>query len=347
MKKQPRRKTWDVSGFLLFFCTSAITVTIAFFAYSLVDVFSHGNKLAIALTVLGAIFLTAIVCTLCDVIRRRIMIDRPVSRILSATEKIAKGDFSVRLDVSHSLERYDDYDLIMENLNAMSEELSKSELLKKDFISNVSHEIKTPLAVIQSYASLLKEETDGETRAKYTQTILFATQRLNRLVQDVLLLNKLENQGLKPERAPVKLHDQLAECILQYEDLLERKNISLSCDLEETEIDSVAPYLEIVWNNLLSNAVKFTPENGEISVSLTGTGKGAIVCVTDSGCGISPQTGARIFDKFYQADSSRAQEGNGLGLALVKKVIDLLGGEISVKSEEGKGSTFTVRLKGE
>lgn len=337
----------DISGFLLFFGTSAITVTIAFLAYMLVDHHSHGNKTAIAFTVLGAILLTALACTFCDVIRRRVMIDKPVSKILSATEKIAKGDFSVRLEVSHSLEKYDDYDLIQENLNAMAEELSKSELLKKDFISNVSHEIKTPLAVIQSYASLLQKETDGELRAKYTQTILFATERLNRLVQDVLLLNKLENQGLKLERSPVKLHDQLAECILQYEDLLDKKNIRLTCDLEETEIYSIPQYLEIVWNNLFSNAVKFTPTGGKISVSLTKSGKGATVCVTDSGCGISPEAGARIFDKFYQADPSRAQEGNGLGLALVKKVIDRLGGEISVKSEQGKGSTFTVRLKGE
>ena len=133
--------------------------------------------------------------------------------------------------------------------------------------------------------------------------------------------------------------------ILSFENLLEEKNIALECDLDEVEIVSSPTYLEIVWNNLLSNAVKFTPEGGTISVSLKKAGENVVVKVTDTGCGISPEVGARIFDKFYQGDTSHAQEGNGLGLALVKKVIDILGGEITVSSELGKGSTFTIILK--
>ena len=163
---------------------------------------------------------------------------------------------------------------------------------------------------------------------------------------NVLKLNKLENQTLSPAFRRFRLDEMLAEAALAYEDVIERKHIDLICDLEETEIASAPDYLEIVWNNLLSNAVKFTGEGGTISLSLRTEGGKAIVRVADTGCGISAETGKHIFEKFYQGERSHAQEGNGLGLALVKKVIDLIGGEISVESEVGKGSAFTVTLHG-
>lgn len=346
MSNSPRKKTTSFIGYLIFFATIAVVVSLALMLFMLVNRKTAGNQVALALSTLAIIIAFSLICTLIDVLRRKIMIDRPVREILAATERIASGDFSTRLKTLHSYDKYDDYDLIMENLNAMAAELGKSEILKTDFISNVSHELKTPLAIIQNYGSLLKTEQNAEKRAKYVDTILNATKRLTDLITNILKLNKLENQELNLEYEKIRLDAQLAEAVLNYEELIDEKEIEIDCDLDELEIVSVKSCLEIVWNNLLSNAVKFTERSGKITVTLKKDGKNAVVQVKDTGCGISPETGAHIFDKFYQGETSHSGEGNGLGLALVKKVIDLVGGEISVKSELGKGSTFTVTLKG-
>ena len=234
----------------------------------------------------------------------------------------------------------------MENLNAMTAELEKSEILKTGFISDISHEIRTPLAIIQNYVHSLQNEDGETTRKQYTETIISACKRLNNLISNILVLNKLENQTLSIAHETVKLHDSITDAILRYEEIIEKKELEIECNLTEMEIISSSSLLEIIWNNLLSNAIKFTENKGKISINLKPTQKGAVIEISDTGCGISPEIGARIFDKFFQVDSSRLQEGNGLGLALVKRVIDLLGGEISVSSVIGHGSTFTITLKG-
>lgn len=344
MKRKGKFGEW-ILGILIPFLTVFVIVSVTLAIFVAVEK-RWGDKPAIVSTVMMlTIFMFAILFTLGDVLRRKITTERSVHAILEATERIAAGDFSARLEIKHVYEKYNDYDLIMENINAMAAELQKSETLNADFISNVSHEIKTPLAVIRNYVSLLATEKDEEARQKYAQTVTLATQRLTNLVTNVLKLNKLENQQLSFEREKIRLDEMLAESALAFEDEYEKKGLELDCDLDEVEIYSCAGYLEIVWQNLISNAVKFTPKGGKISISLKKEGKNAVVKVQDSGCGISAADGARIFDKFYQGDTSRASEGNGLGLALVKKVIDLVGGEISVVSELGKGSIFTVKLR--
>ena len=346
MRSQPKKKTSSWAGYVIFFLTIAVTVGVALTIFVVVNRNSDGNSAVIAFTMLAVIVVISLLCTGIDIVRRKIMIDAPVRKILQATERIAKGDFSVRLETAQTYETYDDSDLIMENVNAMAAELSKSEILKADFVSNVSHELKTPLAIIQSYAKLLeKEGLSEELRIKYAQTICAAAKRLNDLVGNILKLNKLEHQELTPETEAVRLDEMLAEAVLGFEELIEQKELTLSCELDEATVVSSKSYLEIVWNNLLSNAVKFTEKGGTIGVSVKKSADGAIVTVSDTGCGISPETGARIFDKFYQGDTSHSGEGNGLGLALVKKVIDVLGGEISVSSEVGKGSVFTIVLR--
>ncbi|MDE6371990.1 MAG: sensor histidine kinase, partial [Clostridia bacterium] len=257
---------------------------------------------------------------------------------------IAKGDFSVRLNIDSRLD-FGGYDEIMQNLNLMAQELSKSEILKSDFIANVSHELKTPLAVIQSYCQLLQERNldEGE-RIKYAQALIQASKKLTALVTNILKLNKLENQQILTDLEDVKINSQLEELIVNYVDAIEEKGIELEVDLQEVSVNSVAGYLEIVWSNLLSNAIKFTDSGGKIKVTAKQIDGKAVVSVSDSGVGMTPKTGGRIFEKFYQGDTSHTQEGNGLGLALVKKVIDKLGGSISVSSELGKGSTFTVTI---
>ena len=345
-KRRSSGSGFSIAGALLFFALVAGVIQIAILTYDHIIERTQNTGL-IAVLMLIVVLMLSTVCTVVDVVRRKIMVDRPVKKILSAAERIARGDFSVRLTPSHPYGKYDEYDLIMENLNVVAVELGKSEILKTDFISNVSHELKTPLAIIQNYATLLqKENLDDETRKKHAKTLQNASRRLSDLITNILKLNKLENQELKPDIQKFNLTEALAETVLQYEELIETKRLELACDFEEILITSSPSYLEIVWNNLLSNAVKFTEAGGKIGVTLRYENGKALVKISDTGCGISPETGAKIFEKFYQGDTSHAQEGNGLGLALVKKVIDVLGGEISVSSELGKGSTFTIVLKG-
>ena len=346
MKKGVNKRAW-FSGAVIFFAVVALIIQVAVLVFDYIEDRTQ-NKGLIAILMLVIVFMLAGVCTVADIIRRRYMVDRPVKKILTATERIAQGDFSVRLEITHPYGRYDHYDLIMDDLNTMAAELEKTEVLKTDFISNVSHELKTPLTVIKSYTALLrKKDLDEETRLKYLDALSQATDRLNGLITNILRLNKLENQEIKPEMERFDLGEALGECVLSFEEIIEKKNIELVCEFdEEVLIYSSKSYLDIVWSNLLSNAVKFTDEGGRVEVKLKKEGEKAIVSVTDTGCGLSAESGARIFEKFYQGDTSHASEGNGLGLALVKKVIDVLGGTLSVSSEVGKGSTFTVLLKG-
>lgn len=348
MKRGSQTK-FSLLGALIFFLTIAAVVTVAVMLYAVVAEKSGGNKGVIAGAMICVILFLALVCTLVDLVRRQTMVERPVARILAATDLIAAGDFSVRLAIAHPHSRYDEFDRIMENLNKMAEELSHTEVLHNDFVANVSHELKTPLAIIRNYAALLAGELPSGERKEYAETLLSASARMTALVTNILKLSKLEQHGISAEgeREKFRLDEQLAECIVQFEDAIEGKSLQLDCDLEEAEVVSSASYLEIVWNNLISNAIKFTPSGGKISVTLKNGNGRAVVAVSDTGCGISPEAGGRIFDKFYQEDASHAQQGNGLGLALVKKVIDILGGEIKVESVRGQGSTFTVSLNAE
>ena len=229
----------------------------------------------------------------------------------------------------------------------MAEELSSNSALRTDFVSNVSHELKTPLAVIRNYSKLLQSDTiTEEQRLEYAQGIDRATQRMTSLITNILKMNKLENQQISPKVQEYDLTEQVAECMLAFDDALERKHIDLQCEMDDRILVTADPeLLTLVWNNLLSNAVKFTPEGGSITVSVKPDDENAVVSVRDTGCGITKDTAKHIFDKFYQGDTSHATEGNGLGLALVKRVIDLTGGEISVSSTPGEGSTFTVKIK--
>ncbi|MGN0823928.1 MAG: ATP-binding protein [Candidatus Coproplasma sp.] len=341
--RKNKKKIRSLTGAILFFISISIVVSVAVIVLELVSKYTE-NKTVVAVVMLIAIIFLSLIATVIDYFRRKITVDKPVNEILSATDKIASGDFSVRLKITHDYAHYNEYDRVKENLNKMAAELEKTEVLHTDFISNVSHEIKTPLAIISNYASALQGDVDGETRKKYAQTLVSASERLTVLVQNILKLNKLENQQLTPELKSFSLDESLAQIIISYEELIESKGIELDCDLQEVTVISCPEYLEIVWHNLISNAIKFTERGGRVGVYLKKENGKAVVRVTDTGCGISKDIGERIFDKFYQGDTSHQREGNGLGLALVKKVIDVLGGQITVESQVGKGSTFTVAI---
>lgn len=344
-RKGYKKSSFSIVGAVIFFLTIAIVIQIAILTYDYI-IKRTQDKGLIALLILIVVLVLAAVCTVADYIRRKIMVDKPVERIMTATAKIASGDFSARVDTCHSYDKYDGYDLIAENINKMAEELGKSEVLKTDFIANVSHELKTPLAVIQSYSTALaSSDIDEETRLGYCRTINTASRRLSNLVSNILKLNKLENQKIMPEYESVDLTSLLSDIIISYESVIDEKEIELVCELDDVRVVSVSSYLEIVFGNLISNALKFSDLGGRVEITLKKQNTGAVLRVADNGPGISAETGKKIFEKFYQGDTSHSSEGNGLGLALVKKVIDILGGEISVESEVGKGSAFTVALK--
>ena len=278
--------------------------------------------------------------------RMKVVYDTPMQCISAATKQVAGGDFSVRVDPLHSEEKEDYLDLMIHDLNAMIAELGSIETLKTDFVSNVSHEIKTPLSVIQNYAQLLQSDTLSEVeRADYARTISDAAKRLNLLITNILRLNRLENQQLAPAAAEFDLSGQLTECLLGFESVWEEKHIEIEPEIEDgVTVCSDQELLSLVWNNLLSNAFKFTEPDGTVGVTMKGEDGFAVVSVWDTGCGIPPEARKHIFDKFYQGDTSHSTQGNGLGLALVKRVLDLTGGEISASSVPGEGSTFTVRI---
>lgn len=272
--------------------------------------------------------------------------EKPLHQLAEATDKVANGDFSVYIPTLHTLDRLDYLDVMILDFNKMVEELGSIETLKTDFVSNVSHEMKTPIAVIKNCAELLQMEQVSEVQRKeYGASIESAALRLSNLISNILKLNKLENQRLTPE---VKIYDvcrQLCECILQFEDAWDEKEIELETKIEDMAlIKADSSLLELVWNNLISNAIKFTEPGGSITICQISDEKYVKVSVSDTGCGMSRENMNHIFDKFYQGDTSHSKEGNGLGLALVKRVLELMDGDIQVISEEGIGSTFTVTL---
>lgn len=346
MKKNRNNRKENITGFFIFLLTSSFIVTFAVLIYDKVSKESN-NVLYLSLILIICIIILSIVMLVFDIFRRKIMIDKPVNEILAGTEKIINGDFSVQFKPIHRYGKYDEYDLIMDNLNKVAKELSKNELLKNDFISNVSHEIKTPLSIIKLYATELQnDELDEAVKEEYVNTIIKASDGLSLLVSNILKLNKLDNQAIFDEKKRISIASSIENSILNFETLLDSKGIDLECHLEEDVfMYADVNLLEIIWNNLISNAIKFSNQNGKIIIRLESLKDYISVSVKDFGIGMTKETGQRIFDKFYQGDSSHKIEGNGLGLALVKKVIDVIGGQISVDSKLNEGSIFVVRLK--
>ena len=282
-----------------------------------------------------------------DYVRRKRMVDRPVQQIMKALDQVMQGDFTVRIAPVKEFAGETGFNEIIKAINKMTAELQGTETLRTDFIANVSHELKTPLAVMGNYATMLQRPgISEEDRIEYAKAISHSSRRLAALITNILKLNKLENQQIFPKHEEYDLSGQLCESLLQFEDAWETRRLNIETDIEDgIRICSDAELLSLVWNNLISNAVKFTPEGGTIGMSLNADGNYVVVSVSDTGCGIDPETGKHIFEKFYQGDTSHATQGNGLGLALVKRVVDILRFEISVQSTPGQGSAFSVRIR--
>lgn len=267
-------------------------------------------------------------------------VSRPVTQLTAATRRIKEGDFTVRLPDNKQGEMGE----LMRSFNSMTEELSRTAYLQKDFISSISHEFRTPIASIKGFARLLQMPgLEESARQEYVELIAQESDRLSRLSNTLLRLSALERQMAPACLSTFQLDEQLRQVILQLEPAWSAQEIDWQLELEPVTIESDAELLMQVWINLLQNAVKFSEKGSPVEVTVAVTDK-AEVCITDHGIGMSEETMARIFDRFYQGDTSRSKEGVGLGLCLVKRIVDMLDGSIRVRSTPGVGSTFRVAL---
>ncbi len=270
----------------------------------------------------------------------RIVFLRPVHKLRTAMREVAKGDFSVRLDERRGLPELRE---IFADFNAMVQELGATEILQTDFVSNVSHEFKTPINAIEGYVTLLQGGPEAE-RELYIEKILFNTRRLSGLVGNILLLSKVDNQSIGAKQSVYRLDEQIRQAIVALEPAWSAKEIEFEVELDSVRYRGNESLMFHVWNNLLDNAVKFDPPGGQVRVRLTGEGERLCCTIDDSGPGLSEETKRHMYDKFYQGDGSHQSEGNGLGLALVKRILDLSGGTIEASDRPEGGCRFTVTL---
>ena len=292
-------------------------------------------------------FVTILVCVLLGtaisgIVSRWFL--KPINQLIDATKQVAKGDFSVRVDSSSVV---CDLQELVHSFNLMAEELGSIELFKKDFINTFSHEFKTPIVSIRGFARQLKKgNLTPQQRCEYTDIILSEAERLANMSSNILLLTKFENQQIITDRSCFQLDEQLRNCILLLEKQWGQKGISLNLELSPTPFYGNEEMLSHVWVNLLSNAIKFSPAESEIRISchIDSLREEVHVEIADQGIGMDQETLNHIFENFYQGDTSHSSEGNGLGLPLVKRIVELCGGYVTVTSELGKGTSFSVSL---
>lgn len=264
----------------------------------------------------------------------------PVKKLREGMQKVADGDFSVRLDEqSHSQEIREMY----AGFNMMVQELSATEILQSDFVSNVSHEFKTPINAIEGYATLL-QDCEISDQQEYVEKILFNTRRLSALVGNILLLSKIENRSIRTDKSCFRVDEQIRQSLLALESAWTAKDIAFDVELDEIEYLGSELLLHHVWDNLISNAVKFSPHGGNVCMRLFRKDARVVFVIEDEGSGLSEEAQKHLFDKFYQADTSHKQEGNGLGLALVRNVLDACGGSVTAQNRAQGGARFVVEL---
>jgi signal transduction histidine kinase len=329
---------------LIPFATVFCIVSIALPIFMAVLRKTQGNTGLTSLVMILVVAMLSLCFTVGDTIRRKITTERSVQAILEATERIAAGDFSARLKFGGVWKSYPAFNEMSASFNKMAEELENTEMLRGDFINNFSHEFKTPIVSIAGLAKLVnKGKLTEEQRAKYLTAIEEESLRLAAMATNVLKLTKVENQAILSDISTFNLSEQIRSCVLLLENKWERKSLELELDFREHEIEGNEELLKEVWINLLDNAVKFTPACGTVAVAIKEDIGKVSVTVSNTGSEISDENMKKIWNKFYQADESHSAEGNGVGLAIVKRVVDLHGGAISVKSGEGVTS-FTVDL---
>lgn len=329
---------------ILFVSTCSLMIFLGVFGRTIdYDILTEENISDAAIkTFFNLLFLSFIFLLLCA-IYNYLFVRRPLKRIIERENRLMNGDFSYT-EEKKSIRS--EYDLIEDGLNMVAKELGKVESLRDDFTSNISHEIKTPIAVLQNYAQLLDMGgLDEEKEKEYIHGIMNASQKLSAFATSVLKLTGLENREIYSTNVSFSLSDLLSECIIPYVDVIDEKNIDLDLDIAENiTITSDRELLGLAISNIISNAVKFTRPNGRVSISLLSMDNRYRISIRDSGSGISRDDIHHIFDKYYRGKNSSEAEGTGLGLAMVKRIADILGLRIEVESEVGKGSTFSLEI---
>ena len=338
-----RKGKWNYSLEFYFYwlnlCVFAATVIVAALIAAVLYQFFH-LTVEIPEAVYSVILCIALGATVSRFLSKKIL--APLSKVSQAMGKVAQGDFSVTLE---SNSKMNEIQKLYGNFNLMVKELLTTETLQTDFVSNVSHEFKTPINAINGYATLLQGNQDlTEEQSEYAEKILYNTRRLSGLVSNILLLSKIENQAIPVKKEAFRLDEQIRQAILALETKWSEKEIDLAAELEKVSYKGNGNLMLHIWLNLIDNAIKFSQKRGSICICLKASEQNILVSVRDYGCGISETDRTRIFDKFYQTDTAHKEEGNGLGLALVRRIIQIHDGDIEVENCPSGGCRFAVVL---
>jgi signal transduction histidine kinase len=328
---------FSITTFFIFITTALISAIIGYF---LTTTSGLGVKQNAFLFVLISLLISVVIGTVISIISGPKLL-RPFKQIVKAMNKLAGGDFSVRLNFT----RPPEFQVVSESFNRMAKELGGIEVLRNDFVDNFSHEFKTPIMSIKGFAEILKDNNLAEEeRKEYLNIIIDESSRLSVLATNVLNLSKIETQTILIEPGRFNVGEQVRQCILMLETEITKKNITLTPEIQDFTIMANKDLLNQVRANLLDNAIKFTDKDGKIDVSVHRIQNEAVIIFMDNGRGIDKEAMSHIYDKYYQADASHSVAGNGLGLTIAKKIIDLHGGQITCESIAGRGATFIVRL---
>ena len=354
--KDPRINASSISPksylFTFLFCNGLCAALVEIYTLLHASMSAFGQEetmaeaMAIALGIGGYVLFASTLLSMVILFWRRFVMLRKVEILNEAARKVSAGDYTVRIPPQRKDGKKDEFEVLYDDFNSMTERLGKKTVLREDFLSNISHEFKTPLSVINNYVTILQSGMLSEQESQeYMEKIRLASVQLSNLVGNILQISRLENWKVVVRRTSFDLSDLMARIILGFDQAMTEKKLHLETDLEEgLLLYSDEGLLGIVFSNLLSNAVKFTPGDGTIWISAAADGTSIRVSVRDSGCGISAEEKDRIFEKFYQADHSHSTKGNGLGLAMVKNILELLECGIDVQSEPGNGAEFILKI---
>lgn len=338
-KKEPKVKMLHI--FIIFGTIAELLVTTVvlslYYLFGLFDI--NFDALYLSATSTTFLIITIAGIFISAKLGKRIL--RPVMNIKNAAKAVTEGNFDTRLpETSHIVEIRE----ITHSFNKMVKELGNTEMLREDFIANVSHEFKTPLTAIEGYAALMQEPVTDKEKEEYIQSILYNTRRLSSLTNNILMLSRLQTQDILGQKESFRLDEQICYVMVDFANQWEAKNLEVNLELEAAVCLGYKELLPHVWGNLIQNAIKFSHTGGTVTVTCQYLGENIHVQIIDNGIGMSDDVKKHIFDKFYQGDTSHGTEGNGLGLALVKKILELSGGQIEVESTAGEGSRFHVFL---
>lgn len=313
---------------------------VAVAAEQLPQLLPESNQMRVFTLILATVGICAILDTI-FMSFASLFITKPIKKMAEMAQDIAKGEFTSRTSYKSS----DEIGSLADSLNKMAQELDNMAYMRKDFISNVSHEFKTPIASIQGFAELMQEQSlSQEERSEYLGIIIDESKRLHSLSENMLRLSRLDRQVLPDKQTTFRLDEQIRRVLMLLEDSWAKKDIAFDLDLPPISYEGDEPLIQQIWMNLIANAIKFSPDSSTITILLASKAEGVEVVVADEGIGMPTSIQQRIYERFYQGETSRIDQGNGLGLAITKRILTILSGEIHFTSTVGKGTRFTVFL---